>query len=50
LRGQYQFIDLGDIDYDSAGTGVGGPAADFTAHHSASLREHNASFAVMYRF
>jgi len=50
VRGQYQFIDLGDIDFHTAGTGVGGPASDFTGHHEAELREHNVSFALIYQF
>jgi outer membrane immunogenic protein len=43
LRGQYQFIDLGSIDsnHDFAG---------FTSHHEVDLREHNASFAILYSF
>lgn len=50
LRGQYQYIDLGDVDFHTAGTGVGGPAELFTGHHQAELREHNASFALIYQF
>jgi len=50
LRGQYQYIDLGDVDFNTAGTGVGGPAFLFTGHHEAELREHNASFALIYQF
>jgi outer membrane immunogenic protein len=55
LRGQYQFIDLGCVDFDSAGTSQSplippGVAAGFTGNHEACLREHNASFAIMYKF
>ncbi len=45
VRAQYQFIDLGDIDFDSDFVEPGAPA-----HHHAELREHNASFAIMYKF
>ncbi|HZR79075.1 MAG TPA: outer membrane beta-barrel protein, partial [Chthoniobacterales bacterium] len=46
LRTQYQFIDLGDVDFTSDfGLGGGAPA-----HHQADLREHNASFAIVYKF
>lgn len=44
LRGQYQFIDLGDIDFTSD------QFSPALAHHRAELREHNASFAIMYKF
>jgi len=50
LRAQYQYIDLGNVDFRSAGTGVGGPAFEFTAEHRAELREHNASAALIYQF
>ena len=46
LRAQYQFIDLGDIDFDSD---FPGPTVA-PAHHRAELREHNASFAIIYKF
>jgi len=45
VRAQYQFIDLGDIDFDSDFVERGAPA-----HHHAELREHNVSFAIMYKF
>jgi outer membrane immunogenic protein len=50
VRGQYQFIDLGSISFDTAGVGDFPTAPDFTGHHEASLREHNASFAIIYGF
>lgn len=49
LRAQYQFIDLGSVEFDTAGVGFTG-ASDFTSHHEAELREHNASFAIIYKF
>ena len=48
VRGQYQFIDLGSIDFNTVG--VGDVISGFTGHHEASLREHNASFAIIYGF
>ena len=45
LRTQYQFIDLGDVHFDSEGNDV-----PTTGRHRAELREHNASFAIMYKF
>ena len=50
VRGQYQFIDLGSISFDTAGTGNSPGLEGFTGHHEASLREHNASFAIIYGF
>lgn len=47
LRGQYQYVDLGSVDFDSSGSV---PFQAATGHHEASLREHNASFAIMYKF
>lgn len=45
-RLQYQYIDLGDVDFDHDSTEV-----DFSPGHSSlELREHNASFALMYGF
>jgi outer membrane immunogenic protein len=44
LRGQYQFIDLGDIDFTSD------QFSPALAHHRAELKEHNVSFAIMYKF
>lgn len=45
-RGQYQFVDLGSVGFDSAFS----TNPPFTAHHETSLREHNASFAIIYGF
>ena len=45
-RGQYQYVDLGSVDFNSVFTNV----PTFTGHHEASLREHNASFAIIYGF
>ena len=42
-RAQYQYIDLGDIDFNHR-------ESDFTGNSEASLREHNASFAIIYKF
>jgi outer membrane immunogenic protein len=45
IRAQYQFIDLGEIDFTSDFHPGNSPA-----HSHAELREHNASFAIMYKF
>jgi outer membrane immunogenic protein len=50
VRGQYQYVDLGSVDFDSVYTVNGVPAPAFTGHHEASLREHNVSFALIYGF
>jgi outer membrane immunogenic protein len=51
LRGQYQYIDLGSVGFDTSGVGNVSPAqAGFTGNHDASLREHNASFAIIFKF
>jgi outer membrane immunogenic protein len=42
IRGQYQFIDLGCVDFSTVQA--------FGTHSEACLREHNASFAIMYKF
>jgi outer membrane immunogenic protein len=45
-RLQYLYIDLGDVDFDHHSTEV-----DFSFDHSElELREHNASFALIYGF
>jgi outer membrane immunogenic protein len=46
VRAQYEYIDLGSIDFrsDISSERV------FPANHEASLREHNASFAIIYKF
>lgn len=46
VRGQYQFVDLGSVSFDSAFS----TNPTYTGHHEASLREHNASFAIIYGF
>lgn len=43
-RVQYQFIDLGDVTTNQSS------AFTYTAKSEASLREHNASFAIIYGF
>jgi outer membrane immunogenic protein len=45
-RGQYQFVDLGSVSFDSTFSTL----PPFTAHHETSLREHNVSFAIIYGF
>lgn len=47
-RVQYQYIDLGDIDVGQKSRPGG--FGNFVASSEASLREHNASFAIMYKF
>ena len=46
-RAQYQYVDLGSADFDSIGTV---PFEGYTGNHEARLREHNASFAIIYGF
>ena len=50
VRGQYQYIDLGDVDFESITEGELQGATLFGAHHRAELTEHNASFAIIYGF
>jgi outer membrane immunogenic protein len=47
VRAQYQYVDLGSVSFDQPGSAgfVG-----FSTHSEAELREHNASFALMYKF
>lgn len=45
VRGQYQFIDLGDIGFDHHTTDTSYPGSS-----RVELREHNASFAIIYGF
>lgn len=47
-RGQYQYVDLGSVDFDSIFENRTQP--NFSGHHEASLREHNVSFAIIYGF
>jgi outer membrane immunogenic protein len=46
-RAQYQYVDLGCADFDSVGS-VGNEG--YVGNHEACLREHNASFAIIYKF
>ena len=50
VRGQYQYVDLGCVDFDSVFREIGTPNPDFTGNHEASLREHNVTFALIYSF
>ena len=45
-RMQYQYIDLDDIDFDHRS----GPLGNFIGNSEASLREHNVSGAIIYKF
>jgi len=45
-RIQYQYIDLGDIDFGHRS----GPLGNFIGDSEASLREHNVSAAIIYKF
>jgi len=47
-RAQYQYVDLGGIDFDHP-PGFGG-ISNFTGNSEANLREHNASIALIYKF
>ena len=46
VRAQYQYIDLGEADFDSTFT----DAPTFFGEHEATLKEHNASVAVIFGF
>jgi outer membrane immunogenic protein len=46
LRAQYEYIDLDNVGFRSVSNFGGQP----TANHAADLIEHNASFAIMYKF
>ena len=48
-RAQYQFVDLGSVDVDHSGR-PNPPFGSFTGESEFSLREHNASFALIYQF
>lgn len=48
-RGQYQYIDLGTADFNSAGTGFQS-APGYTGNDEVSLHEHNVSLAIIYGF
>jgi opacity protein-like surface antigen len=45
-RAQYQYVDLGCVDFHSMDDVFTG----FTGRHEACLREHNASFAIIFKF
>lgn len=51
-RLQYQYVDLGEVGFDhsSPGFDVSGALVDFPGHSEVELREHNASFAIIYGF
>ena len=46
MRFQYQYIDLGSVDFDTVFT----DASDFTAEHEAEMKEHNVSCAIIFGF
>lgn len=46
VRAQYQYIDLGSVDFDSDFVA----APTFVGEHEASLKEHNASVAIIFGF
>jgi len=48
VRAQYQYIDLGSVHFQAPGEPTG--AVAFSTDNSASLREHNASFALIFGF
>lgn len=47
IRGQYQYIDLGSVSFNEPGSAG---FVDVSTHSHAELREHNVSFALMYKF
>jgi outer membrane immunogenic protein len=51
VRAQYQYVNLGCVDFDSIFINDNGRRQpSFSATHEACLREHNASFAIVYGF
>ena len=46
VRAQYQYVDLGSLGFNSAGD----TDPTYLGKHDLSLREHNASFAIIYGF
>ncbi len=51
VRAQYQYIDLGEAHFRSEGdTTPPGQLPGFFGEHQIELKEHNASFAIMYKF
>ena len=49
VRGQYQYVDLGCVDFDSMFSPTS-QGFTFPGNHEACLTEHNASFAVIFQF
>jgi len=51
-RVQYQYVDLGDTGFNHSTPGHTfiNTFEDYTGHSEVELREHNASFAIMYKF
>jgi outer membrane immunogenic protein len=47
VRAQYEYVDLGSVSFDAPGSAG---FVTFSGHHEASLKEHNASFAIIYGF
>jgi outer membrane immunogenic protein len=45
-RMQYQYVDLGTGDFNSEVT----TSPDFLSHHNVAFTEHNATFALIYKF
>lgn len=48
LRGQYEYVDLGQSDFHSHGEPAGNEV--FEGRHELDLQEHNVSFAIIYGF
>jgi outer membrane immunogenic protein len=46
VRGQYQFVDLGSVSFDS----VGDTDTRYLGHHEIDVKVHNASVALIYGF
>jgi outer membrane immunogenic protein len=49
LRGQYQYVDLGSVNFHTVGSGFA-LAGNYNGDHRAELREHNVSVALVYGF
>jgi outer membrane immunogenic protein len=47
VRAQYEYVDLGSVSFDAPGSAG---FETYSGHHEASLKEHNASFAIIYGF
>lgn len=52
VRAQYEYVDLGEtgFDHSTPGFDLAGALVDFPGHSEVELREHNASFAIIYGF